>query len=176
VAAETAESAEAPVSAEVTDESSTSAPETVETVSETPVEKAVSAETKRESNKLIKLVKLHNEMSELITELGLSGTTDSDSTSEPQVAEVVKAEIVATTPDPDVMALVKALTDEITAVKNENSALRVQVEKIKEFVPEIREPELLVQKAEDSDPLAALMALPAEERLRVALSIKTQGK
>jgi len=159
-AAESATTKEETTSTETTTTTESSEPENETVDSAVEVEKAVSADTKRESNKLSKLVKFHAEMGALIKDLGLDGDSSEETSLASTAAEQVE---VSKSQSSETEVLLRKALDEITALRADN-------EKLREQLPSVAVPPTLIQKSEMEQIAQAMAAMPTSDRLRFALA------
>lgn len=128
-----------------------------------PVEKSITADTKRDAQKMAKFAKLLGELNVLGAEIGLSGTDDTTDTSA-DVAPVEKSQAVQDDSDEKYTRLEKSFNDQ--------SALLQQV---LDRVTDGSAPGVL-RKSEPVDPLAELTSIEdPRERMRLAFAA-AQGK
>lgn len=132
------------------------------------VEKSVNADTAREARKLTKLVRLHREMAELIAELGIDGSADTqESADSGATVETAKSEeeAVAEANTPDTASLVKSAIEESTA------ELRAEIAALKALIPEMSAPGALVSKSEAVDPQQVIADLRGNPRQALRLGL-----
>jgi hypothetical protein len=137
------------------------APEESGANTETPVEKAVSADTKRDQKKLDKIVKLVGQLNGALAEIGLSGVEVETSTND-EPEKVAKA---GTVEDESEKADVAELTKIVKAQSEQIAALM-------DRVSDGSAPGAL-KKSTPVDPLAELKAIDNPiERLRLGLAVQ----
>jgi hypothetical protein len=163
----------------VTTGESTAAPETTEQVAAAPanapevvaeVAKAVSADTARDAKGLAKLVKFHNEMGTLLTELGID-VTASDPAPAAAPSTDNTAEVAKST-DEELLSLVRSQSEVI-------ALLKADLETVKERIPETTGPGVAVRKSESEEALEEWNRIRSEDparALRLALDARHQGE
>lgn len=138
-------------------------------VTETVIEKAVSAETRRDAQKLAKLVRLNREITELIAELGLDESESADSNDNVVVAKSVETETTANADStPDVASLVKSVIEETTA------ELKAEIAALKSVIPATTVPAVLTKSEETVDPQSVVAGLRGDpwNALRLGLAAR----
>lgn len=150
----------------------TSAPETVVGEETTPVvvEKAVNADTKRDVQKLSKLVKMHEEMGTLISDLGLkiAGGPETETTPATTTETAVPTVIEhASTEDDEATRIQKAVEEATAGLRAEFAQ---QLEAIRDTIPGTKVPPLRVSKGLDEDAQAAYDKLSISDKLRLHLA------
>jgi hypothetical protein len=138
----------------------TSAPENVTDAETVVVEKAVNADTARERQKVAKLVKYVKGIDNLLTELGLSGDSDQETTPAVETIQVVEK---SEDEESDIISLMKSQLQE----------QKEAIELLKSQIPSTPVPGVLVRQDGDAEAIEVLKSkdIDPRERIRYGLAI-----
>jgi hypothetical protein len=131
----------------------------------TSVQKAVSTDTVRDAKGLAKLVKQYHEMGTLLVDLGIDVSAPATEEAPSTDTTVVEKSTDESTDDSELLALVKSVVET-------NSALKAEIESLKERIPEVTAPGVTIRKSEAEEAFEAWGNLRRDnpkEALRLAL-------